>query len=663
MANAQELKSDYDEAFEIKRTGWERQLQQGMTDLEFYFRAQYTEDEARQAEGQNRELYVLDKIGRQVNLLHGYEIRNRHILKIGPQGKPNPQEDRACSQHTSVIMNLMVSAGGYDVLSEAFKWGSLVQGSNLIEIWRDREGDLQFSRLGWNQFLLNPGLTKTDLSDCQDIAIGRWIDEDRVKFLLPQSADDLKDVTPLTNVSRWDFLDDPVLQNKAKRMLMEEWWQRKTKFEQTVISRKDGTEIAFKDFVAQFAQGDKKLANRAIDELRMPNGTPLLSKFSKPVDEVKLTVFVNNRMVFDGLNPLKADDYNFVWVHGDWCAECPRDEIKLQSWSRKLRDPQRAQNRRVNQILDILESQAQALRVVRSKHITNPEDAHKSGQGIVLHLKDGAPDTLGLSDIFAQFPASEVPQGMFAALEMVDKAETETGGLNQEIFGSDDTRADTPTGLSKFRTGQALTGQAGMFQGFRNAKAQLGRKLVRLVQLNYPPQKVEAMINEQVVPGFYEKNLTRFDCTPIEGLLTESQQSLFYEGLKELRREFPNEAHKIPLSELVNYWPGLMKPELIEMIGRAEKAEAEQGQKQQQIQAMAQQLEIERVKGEIMGNRGIAEERRAQAVENISDAALNRVKTMAEIQDIGEERLLALAQLGLEFEKVIQLNQEVKVKS
>ncbi len=661
MAKAQELKSDYDESFEIKRTGWERQLQQGMTDLDFYFRAQYTADEAKQAELQDRELYVLDKIGRQVNLLHGYEIRNRHILKIGPQGKPNPQEDKACSQHTSVIMNLMVTAGGYDVLSEAFKWGSLVQGSNLIEIWRDRDGDLQFSRLGWNQFLLNPGLTKTDLSDCQDIALGRWIDEKRIKFLLPQSADKLDKVPPLTNVSRWDFLNNPILQNKANRMLMEEWWRQDTKFEQTVISRKDGTEIPFKQFVTQFAQGDTKIANRAIAELKMPNDNPLLSKFSKPVDEMKLTIFVNNQMVFDGPNPLKADDYNFVWIHGDWCAECPRDDIKLQSWSRKLRDPQRALNRRTNQIYDIIESQIQGVRITRSKYLMNPEDTHKSGQGITLHVKSDAPDNMALDQFFDQKPSSEVPQSLFAALEMTDKAETETGGLNQEIFGSDD--KDIPAILAKHRTGMALTGQAGLFQGFRNAKAQLGRKLVRLVQLNYPPQKVEEMINEQVVPGFYEKNLTRFDCTPIEGLLTESQQSLFYAELKALRAEFPNEAQKIPLSEIAKYSPTPFKPELIEMIAKAEQAEAQRGQQAQKIQEMAQQLEIERVKGEILGNRGIAEERRAQAVENISDAALNRVKTMSEIQDIGEERLLRLAQLGLEFEKVIQLNQEVKVKS
>ncbi|KKN51787.1 hypothetical protein LCGC14_0619640, partial [marine sediment metagenome] len=526
MAKDIELKSDYDEAFEIKRTAWERQLKQGMLDLDFYFRAQHTEKEAKQAELQERELYTLDKIGRQVNLLHGYEIRNRHLLKIAPQGKTDDQEDKACSQHSSVIMNLMTMSGGYDVLSEAFKWGSLIQGSNLIEIWRDRNGDLQFSRLGWNQFLLNPGLTRTDLSDCQDIAIGRWIDPDRIKFLLPANSDNIETIQPLTNVSRWDFLQDPVLQNRAKRMLMEEWWRRDTETVPSVISRVNipgfsiGQEKTISEFATEFYGGDEKFAKSEIARLKRTDGLPAFSRNSKAIDKMKLTVFVNNRMVFDGLNPLRMRDYNLIWLHGDWCAECPRDDIKLQSWSRKLRDPQRALNRRTNQIYDIIESQLHALRVVRSDLLLNPEAAHEAGQGVVLHIDPNKDNGAPLKEIFNQFPASDVPQSLFQALEMTDRAETETGGLNQEIFGVDDSDADVPMILARHRTGQALTGQAGLFQGFRNSKRQIGRKLVKLVQLNYSPQKVAEIINEFPVEGFYEDNLTRFDCSPVEGLLT-----------------------------------------------------------------------------------------------------------------------------------------------
>ncbi len=653
MAKAQELKSDYDEAFEIKRTGWERQLKQGMLDLDFYFRAQHTHEEAKKAELQDRELYTLDYIGRQVDLLWGYEIKNRHILRIGAQGKPSA-EDKACSQHTGVLMNLMTMNNGYDVLSEAFKWGSLIQGSNLIEIWRDRSGDLQFSRLGWNQFLLNPGLTKTDLSDCGDIAIGRWIDEKRIKFLLPANSDDLDNITPLTNVNRWDFLSDPVLQNRANRMLMEEWWQRKTEFAETVISRVSGQEVSLEDFAAKFTGGDIRAAKKMVNDNKFA-----LARFSKPTDQIKLTIFVNNKMVFDGLNPLKARDYNHIWVHGDWCAECPRDDIKLQSFVRRLRDPQRARNRRVNQIYDIIESQQHGTKVVRSDKLRNPEDTYKTGQGVVLHVEDW-PDNLPLEQVFIQTSASDVPAGLFAALEMTDKAETETGGLNTEIFGTDD--KDVPAILAKHRTGQALTGQAGTYQDFRGVKRQLGIKVVRRVQLLYSPQKVAQIINEQPVPGFYEENLTRFDCTPVEGLETDSQQELFFMLLLQIRQAFPKEAHKIPLSEVAKY-SSIMKEELMGIIQRAEQKESQIQERALKTQQIQEALNIELIKGNVLANRGIAEERRSQAVENQTDAALNRAKTVAEIQDIGAQFYLSMVDKAIQLESIGQQNIKAEAKS
>lgn len=661
MAKDTEIKSDYDEIFDVSRNGWDRFQQQGMLNLDFYLRAQHTEKEAKKAESQERELYTLDKIGRQVNLLHGYEIRNRHILKIGPQGKLNLEEDKACSQHTSLIMNQMTMRGGYEVLSQAFKWGALVQGSNLIEIWRDRQGDIQFSRLGWNQFLLNPGLTKVDLSDCGDILIGRWVDEKRVKMLLPTNSDDIDKIEPMTNVSRWQFLRDPLLQNRTNRMLFEEWWRRETDFEDMVISRVSGQEVSLKSFADRFTNGDMRAAKKAVKDEQLPNGAPALARITVPKDKISLSIFVNNKLVFDGSNPLRLNEYNHIWVHGDWCAECPRDDIKLQGYVSKLRDPQRALNRRTNQIYDIIESQIQAVRVVRSRKLLNPEDAHKSGQGIVLHLNEDAEDTLSLDQVFQQFPASQVGQDLFAALEMTDKAETDVGGLNQEIFGSDD--KDMPAILARHRTGQALTGQAGIFQGFRGSKAQMGRKLARINQLNTSPQKVAVIINEQPVQGFYEENLTRYDCSPVEGLLTENQQELFFMHLMNIRAAFPKEAHKIPLSEVAKYSPTPFKPELIQIIQKSEQKEAQamaQAQKTQQIQEM---LNIELSKGQVVANRGIAAAQQAKAVEDQSDAALNRVKTIAEIHDLGQVRVLELAGLGLQFEQLAQQNREVSAKS
>jgi hypothetical protein len=639
MSQESTLKSEYTDIYEICYDGWSDYLLNAEIDLAYYCGAQFTPEEMERADEQGRTLHTIDKIARQVNLLHGYEIRNRHILKIGPVGMPQAQEDEACRQHTAMIMALMARNGGYSTMSNSFKWGTLVQGSNLLEFWRDRLGLLQFDRLGYNQFLLNPTLTKTDLSDCDDILIGRWISEDKVKMLVPTA--DIKGITPLKYGERWRYLGNPALGNKAGSRMFEQWWKRKIEYIPTVISRVTGQEMPFKDFAKRFYNGDERFANRQVKELTLPDGSPALSKYSKPVDTIRLTVLVDGEVVWDGVNPLKMRDYNFVWFHGDWCPESPRDELKLRSFTRRIRQPQRAYNRRMNQIYDIIESQIQAGRIARSKYLMNPEDAYKSGQGVVLHAKADFPDTMALSDLVYQFTGSDVAPGLFQALEMTDKAETDVGGLNEEIFGTDD--KDIPGILHSYRTGQALTGQAGMFQGFRDSKSQVGKKAVRLVQLNYSPQRVAEILNELPVQDFYKEDLTRFDCTPVEGLLTDTQQQLFYQELKLLRRDDPVFQQLIPASLIIKYFPGQTRQELIKAIQQSEQQQAQLAQKQLQDQQRMNTL-IEAQAAEDI----------AQAEESRTGAAYDRARTMAEINKLTTQPYVELIKEAMKLEGIRQ---------
>jgi hypothetical protein len=639
------LKQQYNDVYEVESSAWDSFNSQACTDLDFALKAQHTEEEASRAEDQDRILYTIDKIGRQVGLLSGYEIKNRHILKIGPQGGFNMQEDIACGQHTKTIMSLMSMKDGYITLSDAFKWGTLVQGSNLIEIWRDRNGDLQFGRYGYNQFLLDNNLTKPDLSDCGHILTGKWVGKDMVKYMVPTASDRIKK-RPLTSSSKWRFLGNPELANKGGLRLLEHWWRRKTRYEDWVISRVTGQEIPLKELATKFFGGDMRLTKFKIKDLKLENGNPALSKFSKPVDEIRLTIFIDEEMAWDGTNPLKLDDYNFVWVHGDFCPECPRSDLKLQGHVRAIRDPQKAQNRRTNQIYDLIESQLQGFRVGRDNYIKNPEEMYKSGQGAVLHIDENAPDEMMLEQIFRQFPASDVPASLFQALEIAEKDETEAGGMNQEIFGNDDTNADVPAILGKFRTGQALTAHAGKFQGYRIAKGRLGKLLVRAVQLNYPPEKVYEIINEYPVEGFYKKDLTRYDCTPVEGLLTDSQQQLFWLLLLDLRTRFPEEAHKIPLSVAVRFCPTPFKPELLKIMEQAEQQEKQMQQMQMQQQQRDAQLQ------EAVTRTQLAREAEdfANAQESRSEIPLNMAKTLVEIQKIGAEPLVNLIKEMVKFD-------------
>ena len=263
--------------------------------------------------------------------------------------------------------------------------------------------------------------------------------------------------------------------------------------------------------------------------------------------------------------------------------------------------------------------------MARSKYLMNPEDTYKSGQGVNLFANDDIPDNMALEQVFRQFPGNEVQQSLFAALEMVDKAETETGGLNQEIFGSDD--KDIPGVLHAYRTGQALTGQAWMFQDFRASKRDLGRKRVQLVQLNYDPTRIRKILNQDPVSGFYEEDVMRFDCNPTEGLLTDSQQSMYYQELVELRTRFEDFKSIITPQMLVEASPLQYKNKTLQAIKQAQQAAQQAGQAQFKAQQETSQLTNALTAVQISQ----AKENIADAAEKRSEISLNRAKTISEI--------------------------------
>ena len=612
-----ELIADYEELFNDYKGAWSPYLVEADSDMELHLGAHFSSAQVAQAKKTGRSLVPFPKTTRQVELLHGYEIKNRHILKIGAVGK---EDDIAARQHTGIIMQQMAQ-GGYDMLSETFKWGALVTGSNLFEVYLDREGRVQFGRRPHNGFMLDPGFTLPDLSDCRHILTGKWLHEDAVKKLLPTEADRIDKIPPM-NARRWT--DSFQLARKDYMRCYEEWWSLIEEFKSFVINRMTGQEIGWEQFVKNAVVGGARNAQAILDTMRMPNGMPIFSKFQKPVRRIELKCFVDAEPVWEGPNPTGIDEYNFVWVGGEWCPECPRSELKLRSLTRKLHEQQFARDKRINQAIDIIESSIQAAKVARQGSLVNPDDAYKSGQSHTIWVNKDFPGTL--QDAMYQLTGPSPSAGVFQLIELMDREETEATGLNQEVFGGDE--GDRPAILSVFRTGQALTAQQSIFQGFRRAKWQVGIKLVKMNQANMTPKMVTRCINEQPAPGFYEPDFTRFDCNPTEGLLTDSQRHLNYLELKELYTLFPD---AISPSFIIEAAPVQFPEKLIASIK----------QKEQMASQMAQaQLQTKEQMDAMLLAQARLDNARAQA--EMAGIPLEQAKTMSELQKIAAEPRLGM---------------------
>ena len=132
----------------------------------------------------------------------------------------------------------------------------------------------------------------------------------------------------------------------------------------------------------------------------------------------------------------------------------------------------------------------------------------------------------------------------------------------------------------------------------------------------------------------FADDIAKCDCTPREGILTETQGQMFYTELLNLKKL----GFAIPEEVIIDALPVQFPKKIKEAILNAQK---------QQQQAMAQQQQekqlIDQMRGaKIAADLGRAAERDANVEEHHADAALARVKTAKEIQQFGFDNLMGL---------------------
>src|SRR5208337_1417093 len=146
------------------------------------------------------------------------------------------------------------------------------------------------------------------------------------------------------------------------------------------------------------------------------------------------------------------------------------------------------------------------------------------------------------------------------------------------------------------------------FDGLRESQRILGRKTLKLMQLNYTPEKVQLITKKQPTPEFFSKTFSRYDVTVEEGVLTDSQkQSQFIQmnALRAMGVQFTDE-------ELVDASSLHDKKAYKERIAAAAKAAQEQQQMQVQM-AMQQQATVTKsVDAKANSDDALASERRAK---------------------------------------------------
>jgi len=173
---------DYRDAWANAQAGWSSYLEEAEKDVRCYAGDQWDPKDRIYLKGQGRSTAVYNKVKRIGNFISGYERRNRLSLNAKPRGN---SDDSLANQQSAIMLQVMSNYGGYNECSEAFKMGAVVSGINLIELFIDPNGNIGFNRDAYNQVLLDPMFTKSDLSDCAYILRERAITKDQAKLFFP----------------------------------------------------------------------------------------------------------------------------------------------------------------------------------------------------------------------------------------------------------------------------------------------------------------------------------------------------------------------------------------------------------------------------------------------------------------------------------------------
>jgi len=644
-----EIVKDFGESYERAYQLWNTFYAEAYKDLSYYLGNQWSLEELSYLQNQRRSVFTYNKIRRLINLVQGYQRKNRCSTTI------DPVEDAAeetAGIFNDVMQQVMTSSGGYEVISDAFK-GALTTGLSFISPYLDYRsdpvsGDIKFHRDDWNAVIMDPFFTKKDLSDCSFIARRKFLSRNEVISLIPEKEDVIKGLPWGSRDDKFTYMPFARQWGMQKLLNYTEYWRTKWEMKKVLVDMSTGETKPW--------DGDRQRLE--LFKAHFQN----IEVITKPVRTVELGIIVEGELLYYGKDPHGLDDYPFVPFMAIWEPSYDLFTWKIQSLVRIVRDPQTELNKRRSKMVDMIDSQLNSGWIAKTNSVSNPTSLYKSGQGQVVFLKPEAQ----MTDV-QRLQAPDIPQGMFQLEAEFEKDIMEIAGVNSELFGmADNDKIETAGVLSKMRQSAGLVNLQDLFDGLRESQKLLGQKVLQLIQNNYSAEKIKLITKRDPTPEFYSKAFSKYDIVVEEGIQTDTQRQSQFAQMAALRAmgvQFTDE-EVVDASNLHD------KKKYKERL-------ATQQQAQQQMQEVQSKLAMESVQSKTESDKALAAERinkiqldAALSAERISRAEqdktasiLDLIKAIKELQGIDLEHLGQKIEMIKALEAPIETNQKPKENS
>lgn len=612
-------------------------------DLRAYSGDNWSQQEKSALLRQKRMIVELNKIRRIINLYSGYERENRTSTVVSPV--ENADQETA-DQLSEIMMYVYAKTEAEYVFSEAFEH-SLKTGMSIIGMYIDYthdkvNGDLKFYWKPFNALILDPYFTKRDLSDCDQAATRDLLGRDYIKALLPSVDPEVIENIPAgIRDNKYQYLglyQSYQSMYLAKNLLTyDQYWERVSERREFVVDKETGE--------TQEWDGSDQEKQELKGMLRENPQFELINGYKKTV---KLNILVGDQLLYEGPDPVGIDDYPF---DVQLCYHEPlidSFDLKIQGLVRSVRDAQRIYNRRHSQIIDIMESVINTGWIHKNGSVVDPDMLFQSGQGRNIVVNSD-------SDVNAdirQINPPQIPQGYLAYQEVMDQNIMEIPGGSEEILGLSSAGDVQVSGkLAEVRASNGLKGNRGLFDNWEHTQKLFGNKVLKAIQVNFTPGKVQRIINKQPTEQFFTKQFDQYDSLITSTVKTQTQREAYYHQLLQLRAI----GVAVPDDELIDAVPMQGKTKLLKKVQEMQ----EQAKQAQKVEMMdknrlnrLEEAQIEEKLGlaeerraRVLSDIGLARERISESEQNYAKALLDNIKTIHEMQDVDNQRLIDTVRL------------------
>lgn len=601
--------------------------------------------------------YYFNRVRPICNMISGYQRRNRKSTVAIPL--ENGDQETA-DQFSKILLHIYKKEDVYEMISEAFHQGACITGMNLLQVYLDfttdpLNGDIKVDNLAYNEFMIDPYFRKPDLSDASFIWRRSYLTHSAAAALMPPEQYDLVmalqgNPTGMARDGRFQYMPEAFGYAQGNRVSYDEYWYRDYRKARILYDTVSGETLD----VSRDNESDLASFVRENEQVKL---------LEKMVPTVRLAIRIQDRVFYDGENPLGIDEYPFIPVIGFYNKSMPYMYQRISGVCRQLRDPQMLFNRRVILSADLLESQVNSGWIFKENAPVDVKHLFQTGQGRIIPVKEEAQ----LADIQPIVPP-QIPPSFFQLQETFDKEMYNCAGLSEENLGK--IVEDNSSGyLSALRQGAGLTAQQPIFDRLDLSQNMLGERMMQIIQANYTPGKIKRILEgQEPAPLFYNKAFGKYHCMVEEGFNTESQRQMEFAQLLKLKEMQVN----IPDSVLIEKATIQNKKDLIKSLEAQQQMQQQMQQQQMQLQMAELKARAELSHARSEADRGLAYERISRVEENHALAQkqlaesnkedelalLNKVKILKELESIDLAHLKEL--IGLSNE--LKLAEQATVK-